>query len=125
VAHPLSQLPFNMESVSYKGKYMSVTVRIGEETRSLAEATESWINQQINRRRSDGQSVCVEVSISTSGLNLRLATPGCGSGGGGGRPPSANERAVLELWGKRGLDSSGFAGGNLVAFLKQLQRLLG
>jgi hypothetical protein len=35
------------------------TVRIGDETRSLADANESWINQQINRRRADGQNVCV------------------------------------------------------------------
>lgn len=96
----------------------------GGETRSLAEAGESWINQQINRRRAEGQNVCVEVSISTSGLNLRLATPGCGSGGGG-RPPTANERAVLDLWSKLGLLSGDFTGGNLVAFLKQLRRLLG
>lgn len=103
---------------------MDITVRIGGETRNLEEASESWINQQINRRRAEGQNVCAEVSISTSGLNLRLATPGCGSGGGG-RPPTANERAVLDLWSKLGLLSSDFTGGNLVAFLKQLRRLLG
>jgi hypothetical protein len=104
---------------------MVITIRIGDEVRSFAEASESWINQQVNRRRTEGQNVCVEVSISTSGLNLRLATPGCGSGGGGGRPPTANERAVLDLWSKLGLLSSDFTGGNLVAFLKQLRRLLG
>jgi hypothetical protein len=101
------------------------TVRIGDETRSLADANESWINQQINRRRADGQNVCVEVSIGTGGLSLRLATPGCGGGGGGGRSPSSNEQEVLDLWIKRGLNTSDFTGGNLVAFLKHLRRLLG
>lgn len=103
---------------------MDITVRIGDETRSFVDASESWINQQVNRRQAEGQNVCAEVSIATSGLNLRLATPGCGSGGGG-RPPTANERAVLELWSKLGLLSSDFTGGNLVAFLNQLRRLLG
>ena len=101
-----------------------VSVRIGDETRNLLDATESWINQQIGRRRADGQSICVEVAINTSGLNLRLATPGCGSAGGGGRPPNANEASVLHLWNKRGLNDSGFTGGALVAFLKQVQRQL-
>lgn len=102
-----------------------VTVRIGAETRNLAEADESWINQQLTRRRRDGQDVCVEVTLQTSGLNLRLATPGCSNGGRGGRLPNNNEREVLELWTKRGLNSSEFTGGNLVAFLKQLDRMLG
>lgn len=101
-----------------------VTIQIGDETRSSSDATESWINQQINRRRTDGQNVCVVVTINTSGLNLRLATPGCGGGGGGGRAPNANEREVLDLWNKRGLNSGDFTGGSLIAFLKQLQRHL-
>lgn len=102
-----------------------VRIRIGTETRNLEDASESWITDQINRRKKDGQSVCVEVVIHTSGLNIRLATPGCGSAGrGGGRPPTANEQSIFRLWDERGLDSDGFAGGNLVAFLKQLRRLL-
>ena len=101
-----------------------VSVRIGAETRKLADADESWVNQQLARRRRDGQDVCVEVSVQTSGLNLRLATPGCGNSGGGGRLANNNEREVIELWTKRGLSASEFTGGNLVAFLKQLDRML-
>ena len=100
------------------------TIRIGSETGSLIHATESWINEEINRRRHDGQNVCVEVAINTGGLNIRLATPGCGEGAGGGRAPNANEQEVLDLWSKRGFDSADFTGGNLVAFLKQLRRLV-
>lgn len=101
-----------------------ITIRIGQETRSDADASESWINEQINRRRADGQNVCVEVSINTGGLNLRLTTAACG-GGGGGRPPNGNERAVIDLWNRRGLNTNDFTGGSLVAFLKQLRSLLG
>ena len=101
-----------------------VTIRIGAEARTLTDATENWINDQINRRRLDGQDVCVEVRVHTGGLDLRLATPGCGTGGGGGRLPNPSEREVFELWTKRGLSSSSFSGGNLVAFLKQLRRWL-
>ena len=103
-----------------------ITIRIGGETRTLADATESWVTQQINRRRQDGQSVCVEVLIRGSGVDLRLATLGCGaSGGGGGRPPNSNEQDIFTLWNDRGMNSSNFTGGNLVAFLKQLRKFFG
>jgi hypothetical protein len=103
-----------------------VTITIGGESRSYPDqATESWINEQINRRRKDGQNVCVEVRVNTSGLDLRLTTPGCGSGGGGGRLPNPNEQRVIDLWRERGLTAGHFAGGSVIAFLKQLQRQLG
>jgi hypothetical protein len=40
-----------------------IKIKIGEYERMLVEADEQWINQQINRRRSDGQSICVIVTI--------------------------------------------------------------
>ena len=59
-----------------------ITIRIGSETRNFDDATESWITEQINRRKKDLQSICVEVTIHTSGLNIRFATPGCHASGG-------------------------------------------
>lgn len=100
---------------------MDISVKIGNEERALADAHPSWINQQINRRRDDGESVCVIVRIQTDRLNLILQTPTCGASGGGGRPPNADERRVLDLWDKHRLNRSDFKGGNLVAFLRQLE----
>lgn len=54
---------------------------------------------------------------------MHLATPGC-AGNGGGRPPTANERVILELWRKHGLNEAGFAPGGVVTFLAQLRHLL-
>jgi hypothetical protein len=103
-----------------------ITVRIGGETRTIADASESWITEQLNRRKRDGQSVCVEVLLSGSGVDLRLATPGCGqSSGGGGRQPNSNEQDIFSLWLERGLGSADFTGGNLIAFLKQLRKTFG
>jgi hypothetical protein len=98
------------------------TVTINGETRDAADVPESWINQQISRRRDDALPVCVRVAIKTSGVDVVLATPGCGSGGFGGRQPKPNEAEIIELWRKRGLNDPEFSGGNLVAFLKQLSR---
>jgi hypothetical protein len=101
------------------------TVTIAGDTRALFEADESWVTQQVNRRRRDGLPVCVLVQIQTSGIAVTLATPGCtGTGAGGGRAPNSREREVFEMWNSRHLNSADFAPGNVVAFLKQLQRLL-
>lgn len=98
-----------------------IIVTIGGESRDINDANESWINQQINRRRKDGQSVCVVVSVKTSGVDMRLSTPGCSDfAGGGGRAPNENERELFDLWDKRGLNRPDFTGGNLIAFLKQI-----
>jgi hypothetical protein len=67
----------------------------------------------------------VQISIHTGGVNIVLSTPGCGGGGGGGRPPNPIEQEVFELWNKRDLNVRGFSGGNLVAFIKQLRKLVG
>lgn len=101
-----------------------VRIRIGDMERELGGADEHWINQQINRRRADGQSVCVRVNIQRNDLNMGLCTPSCGPIGGRGRPPNNREKRVFDLWDQRGLNNVDFAGGNLVAFLKQLSRLL-
>jgi hypothetical protein len=101
-----------------------ITIQIGEEQRDLAEADENWINEQINRRRADGLSVCVKVTIREGDVNIVLSTPTCGGGGRGGRAPRGREIEVWQLWNKRGLGGTDFAGGNVVAVLKQLPRVL-
>jgi hypothetical protein len=81
---------------------MSVTVQIGTEIRSGDDASESWITDQINRRRRDDAALCVVVNVESSGVNLRLTTPAC-SGGGGGRPPNRLEQEIIDLWNERKL----------------------
>lgn len=97
-----------------------IKVRIGESERELSDATPQWINEQIDRRRKDGVSVCVRVLINTGSMNLALSTPTCGGGGGGGRPPNPEEQQFLSLWEKLHLNTLDFSSGNLVAFLKQV-----
>jgi hypothetical protein len=105
-------------------KGMGVTVQIGAEERAFDDASESWINDQIGRRQRDGGSICVMVKIQITGASLQLTTPGCGGGSGGGRQPNPREQQIIELWNERRLSSSDFTGGNVVAFVKQLRRLI-
>ncbi|WP_420127131.1 hypothetical protein [Longimicrobium sp.] len=102
-----------------------VTIQVGPDSRKLEEVTESWINEQIQRRRQDGRPTCVQVSIQRGSLFMRLSTPECASGGGGGgRPPDEQEREIFGLWEQMRLNTSEFTGGNVVAFLKRLRHLL-
>jgi hypothetical protein len=97
-------------------------VKIGNEQRSLADASEQWINEQVRRRKQAGASTCVQVFLKTGPLDIVLSTSDCPSAAGGTRTANARELEVFDLWKKRGLDGQGFTIGNLIAFLHQIQR---
>lgn len=103
------------------------TIKIGNDQRDLREADATWIASEIVGRRKDGQAVCVFVQINESGANLPLMTQACrvgGGGGGGRRAPNALEAAIIELWNRHGLNSGEVEPGQLVAFVRQVLRLL-
>lgn len=98
-----------------------IRVRIGDSERELPTISENWINQQINRRKADGLSICVRVIIKDEQLNMSLSSAGCPQTATGGRSPTRYEKEIFDLWEKRGLNREDFHGGNLIAFLKQLK----
>jgi hypothetical protein len=102
-----------------------ITIQISSSQREFAnarEVDEQWINEQINRRRSDAIEVCVRVTIREDPVAITLNSFGC-SGKAGGIPNfNSDEQHVIELWKKHRLDQRDFHGGNLIAFLKQLPR---
>lgn len=102
------------------------SIKIGGDLRDLRDADSQWIASEIVGRRKDGQSVCVLVEINESGANLPLMTQACrvGSGRGGGRAPNALESAIIDLWNRHGLDSGEVEPGQVVAFVRQVLRLL-
>jgi len=100
-----------------------ITVHINDSYRVNADITESWINRQINERVRDRVPVCVKVEIEEGDLNMGLSTPSCIGTGKGGRPPNKKEQIVYDLWDKHNLHTNDFSGGNLIAFLKQIDML--
>ena len=101
-----------------------ITVKVAEEERRIDEIDQQWINQQINARRADGQTVCVRVTIREDEVNMTLSTPTCGPKGPGGRRARPKESQLFDLWNQRGLNEATFTGSSLVAFLNQLKYAL-
>ncbi|MBW8042338.1 MAG: hypothetical protein FVQ85_20405 [Planctomycetes bacterium] len=99
-----------------------VKIKIGGEERNLTEIDTSWINQQINRQRKDGP-VCVRVTIKHDPIDMILSSGDCPRAGGG-RQARPQEKEIFDLWDKHRLNETDFPSGQLVAFIKQLQRLL-
>lgn len=96
------------------------TITIGGLQRSSGELTESWVNQQVNKRRREGKEVCVRLSVN----GITLTSCGCPpTGGRGGGTLSRMQKRIIQLWRKHGLDECEFTGGNVVAFLKQLSNI--
>ena len=103
---------------------MSTVIKINGDERELQDADAHWINSQINKREAAGETVCVRVTIHESGANLNLATLSCSQGGGGGRRANAKESDIIDRWNRLNLNSNEFSGGDVVAFVNQLPRLL-
>lgn len=100
-------------------------IQIGSNEKQLNEASESWINHQVQERRQSGQPVCARITLKNDCVDMILSTPQCGgAGGGGGRQPRCKESEIFALWNDRHLNQNDWAAGNLIAFLKQLRRLL-
>lgn len=96
-----------------------ISIRIGAEEKELSSANESWVNQAINEAHAP---VCVQVTITQPGVDMVLSTPTCARGFGNSRGPNEREEFIFDLWNRRGLNSPGFRGGNLIAFLAQVPK---
>lgn len=96
-----------------------IQVQIGDVKRDIKDAGSSWIREQLDRRRREGKSVCVQVFVDKSPLHMRLATADCPHTIGT-RRATAQEQEVFSLWERRRLNSPDFTSGNLIAFLRQI-----
>lgn len=97
-----------------------IQVQIGGTKKKLEDAQPRWINEQLARRRRDGESDCVRVWIQKAQVDIVLSTPSCPSAGVGNRGLNSREEEIRDLWTKRSLNASDFTGGSLIAFLKQV-----
>lgn len=98
-----------------------IEVQIGNDKRNLKDASPSWINEQLERRRREGGAVCVQVFVNRPQMYIRLSTPCCPPTIGG-RSATPQEQELFDLWEQRGLNNSNIVGGNLMAFLRQVSK---
>jgi hypothetical protein len=109
----------------YFGGLMSVRIKIGNQEHDLLQADKHWIISQISEQQNDNGSVCVQIAIEKGDVNIRLCSGACpATGGGVGRQANQLEQRIIELWEKHGGKRKHLGGGEIVAFLEQLQRIL-
>lgn len=103
-----------------------IMIQIGDTPREFSfirDIDEGWILHQINARRSAGEQVGVRVRIHQNPLEIVLATPNILSGGGG-RQANEAEQTAFNLWNECGLNTTEFAPGRLIEFLKRVSKLI-
>ncbi len=103
---------------------MSVRVKIGNQEHDLSQADKHWIISQIKDQQSDKGNVCVQITIKEADVDLRLRSSGCPPTGGGSREATPKEKRILDLWQQHGGREGHLGGGEVVAFLTQLERIV-
>jgi hypothetical protein len=103
-----------------------VKVQIGSSVLPLEQADPNWVNDQLRRQGQGGRPVCVRVTVDVRpDINMQYSTPICPSGGGIQRPLSGREQMILDLWRKHHLDKPEIHPGDLIGFLRQLDKIIG
>jgi hypothetical protein len=100
-----------------------VVIQIGTSQRDLSSVSDHWIDQQISRRRMDGNHAQVRVTIRISDLNMTLATPGTPGFQRPTRDPNRHEQEIYDLWDNCGLNNVVFLSANLIKFLNYIKKL--
>jgi len=99
------------------------TISIGGNETDLAHTNASWIRDHVRALRSRGMPVCVQVSIHSGPINVLLLTPACSPSNPARREPNIEERRILDLWHKRGMDDDDFDVGQLIAFVNEIKHV--
>lgn len=99
-----------------------VRIKIGDYEKKLDNIDECWINQTINGYRKEKIPLSVHVIFEEGSLNMVLSAPPPKSSFI--RKPRGAEIQICNLWNEVGLNNPEFTGGNLIAFIKQLKKIL-
>ena len=95
-------------------------LRIGDTERDLESADPNWIREHVKDLRNRGTPVCVEITLHSGSVNMILATPACGPTSASRQEANRQEKKILELWKKKGLNTDDFNVRELIDFIERV-----
>lgn len=99
-----------------------ITLQIGTSERRDGEIEKRWIQDQVNSRKKNGESVCVRIHIQCGDVNLRLKSRDCSKSTGGSRPLNNKEQHIVDEWTQKGFPNKDINPGMVVSFWEFLKR---
>ncbi len=99
------------------------SIIIGDDSRSLNDNYESWLNEKIREAQDQGKEPSIIIKLGGL-INLELLI-NCSSDGGRGRGRfSSQQQEIIDLWQESRASECPVKFGLLNAFLKRLRKLL-
>ena len=97
-----------------------IKIRIDASDRKLEDVTETFIVEQVKRRRKDGISVSIQIIFKDEDVIVALVTPMYPARGRPIRKPTGRQKKVLDFWRKCNLDKENFQYDDLIYFLRKI-----
>ena len=95
-------------------------IKIGNFERDIESAEPNWIREHVQDLRGQGTPVCVEITLNSGSVNMILATPACGPTSASRQEANRQEKKILELWKKKGLNEDNFNVKELIDFVERV-----
>jgi len=97
-----------------------ISLRINNNSQSDAKIEEQWIREQIQNRRSNEKSICVEFEVHCGDVNMIFPFGNCSSGSGGGSKQKLSKRALKLIDGWEKAKDKKLDPGLIISFWKHL-----
>ena len=97
-----------------------ITVRIGSESKNLKEIDRVWLHNEIERRRSEGRSIEIEITVDKSPVKLGFSIPGIFSSDTKPERLPLESRNVIRLWERYNFNEKNLDPAKLFSFLSDI-----
>jgi hypothetical protein len=101
-----------------------VMLRVDSRDVKLDNVNESWIVDQVERRRRDGICVNIRIIFREEEVIIAIVTPEYWPSGRPIEKPTERQKRVIDFWRQCNLDREDFRCDDLIHFLRRISALL-